>query len=335
MIPCALCQQEAAAFYCVNDDAHLCVGCDASVHAANPLLARHERRALSALACQAECASAANTSTTDADVAVVPQLFNEEEHQTVEVTAAAAGEPIFEQTKHAAEPALAPAPLTLYEDSFFAHSLSASDMLDLDSDDLELPSAGAAAAFCFDPVEDCVVPSFADALRPAGAGSDRFLTASSSGLSSTHQAPTTFFSQQPSPYLPYVSQQHQASALVPLGNSMGSSAVVAAKPRAAPKQRTPEEEAAEAARLARHRERQRKKRNFGRAVRYQSRRAYAEIRPRIKGRFVTPEEYAQYQTQASGDKAGVMFPGSYVPGTVAAPLPLEEDAVVPLPSFVV
>lgn len=29
----------------------------------------------------------------------------------------------------------------------------------------------------------------------------------------------------------------------------------------------------------------------------QSRRAYAEIRPRIKGRFVTPEEYAAYQVR--------------------------------------
>lgn len=79
-IPCVLCQHEAAAFYCVNDDAHLCGSCDASVHGANPLLARHERRPLSALACQAhECASAAPSSgpcashSTDGDAGVVPE----------------------------------------------------------------------------------------------------------------------------------------------------------------------------------------------------------------------------------------------------------------------
>lgn len=150
LIPCALCQVEAAAVYCVNDDANLCAGCDASVHAANPLLARHERRTLTALTCQAECASAAHgapaASTATTDVAVVPQFEAEVE-------------------RVAAEPAVAPAPLTLYEDSFFSRSLSASDMLDLDSDELELP--GGAAPFSFDPLVDCVVPSFADDLAPA------------------------------------------------------------------------------------------------------------------------------------------------------------------------
>lgn len=65
--------------------------------------------------------------------------------------------------------------------------------------------------------------------------------------------------------------------------------------------------------------------------RLQSRRAYAEIRPRVKGRFVTPEEYAVYQAQAAAEKAGV----PYVPASaMTPPAPVEEDAVVPMPSFV-
>ena len=38
----------------------------------------------------------------------------------------------------------------------------------------------------------------------------------------------------------------------------------------------------------------RKHRNFSKRVRYVSRKAYADVRPRIKGRFVSPEIYAAY-----------------------------------------
>ena len=137
-VRCALCDG-AALVYCVNDDAHLCAGCDASVHGANPLLARHERRPLSALACQAECASAAPAAasprpaaslSTDCDVGVVPQLA------PAPLAAALAAAPL------AAEPAHV-APLDLYEDSFLGRSLTTSDLLDLD--ELELPGRCAAA----------------------------------------------------------------------------------------------------------------------------------------------------------------------------------------------
>jgi hypothetical protein len=163
VIPCALCQIEAAAIYCVNDDAHLCASCDAATHSANPLLARHERRPLSALTCQAaECASAAHggaapSAATDVDVAVVPQLATSPESGAAPLP------------KVDPEPA---APLTLYEDSFFARSLTTSDLLDLDSDELELP--GSSAPFSFDPLVDCVVPSFEDELRPAAPVAESF-----------------------------------------------------------------------------------------------------------------------------------------------------------------
>jgi hypothetical protein len=61
----------------------------------------------------------------------------------------------------------------------------------------------------------------------------------------------------------------------------------------------PELELTRLERVARYREK-RARRNFKKTIRYQSRKAYAEIRPRIKGRFVSPEEYAAYtngQTQ--------------------------------------
>lgn len=54
---------------------------------------------------------------------------------------------------------------------------------------------------------------------------------------------------------------------------------------------------------------------------------------------MTPEEYAAYQAQQAGEKAapekGAMVPGAYAPPmTAAEPLPAEEDAVVPMPTFV-
>ena len=81
----------------------------------------------------------------------------------------------------------------------------------------------------------------------------------------------------------------------------------------------------------------------------QSRRAYAEIRPRIKGRFVTPEEYAAATgTAAPADAAvptaaaaaaalaekagGPLQLGGYAPPAAAMPAHSEEDGVVPMPA---
>ena len=389
-IPCALCQDEAAAVYCVNDDdAHLCGSCDVSVHAGNPLLARHERRQLS---CQAvECASAANTSCTDADVAVVPQLGAAAGTESAPPAAAS----FFGAAPKEAEAAavVAPAPLALYEDSFFARSLTASDLLmDMEDDELELP--GGASFASFDPLVDCVVPSF-----DATAGGSSYLDASASSGFGSSQHTTAFLP----PYMRQQQyQQQQPAALVPFGSAPAAPARLAA---AKPVPSKPVDPAAEALRVQRHREKQRKKRAFGRAVRYQvgaaalplpacqlldgcccgksacccelhtwlqqpprlfpmltpacpspppacpplpvlqSRRAYAEIRPRIKGRFVTPEEYAAATgTAAPADAAvpaaaapaekagGPLHLGGYAPPAAAMPALSEEDGVVPMPA---
>lgn len=58
-------------------------------------------------------------------------------------------------------------------------------------------------------------------------------------------------------------------------------------------------------RVQRYREK-RARRNFRKTIRYQSRKAYAEIRPRIKGRFVSPEEYAAYMAGGKVDDVAVV-----------------------------
>ena len=50
--------------------------------------------------------------------------------------------------------------------------------------------------------------------------------------------------------------------------------------------------------LCRYREK-RKRRTFEKTIRYESRKAYAEVRPRIKGRFATKEEVAAMKAEAA------------------------------------
>ncbi len=61
--------------------------------------------------------------------------------------------------------------------------------------------------------------------------------------------------------------------------------------------------------MRRYREK-RKRRTFEKTIRYQSRKAYAEVRPRIKGRFATKEEVAAM-------KATGTLPGSPAPAMLA------------------
>lgn len=69
----------------------------------------------------------------------------------------------------------------------------------------------------------------------------------------------------------------------------------------------PELELTRAERVARYREK-RARRSFKKTIRYQSRKAYAEIRPRIKGRFVSPEEYAAYTNEHQIHQAEAVVP---------------------------
>ena len=46
----------------------------------------------------------------------------------------------------------------------------------------------------------------------------------------------------------------------------------------------------------------RKRRTFEKTIRYESRKAYAEVRPRIKGRFATREEVLALKAQAAAEE---------------------------------
>ncbi|KAL4437401.1 hypothetical protein ABPG75_004540 [Micractinium tetrahymenae] len=55
--------------------------------------------------------------------------------------------------------------------------------------------------------------------------------------------------------------------------------------------------------LARYRAK-RERRRFQKTVRYECRKHYADLRPRIKGRFVSPEEFAAYKASQQAEAAG-------------------------------
>ena len=59
-------------------------------------------------------------------------------------------------------------------------------------------------------------------------------------------------------------------------------------------------------RVRRYREK-RKRRTFEKTIRYQSRKAYAEVRPRIKGRFATKEEVAAMKAAAAAGLPAPVF----------------------------
>lgn len=79
-------------------------------------------------------------------------------------------------------------------------------------------------------------------------------------------------------------------------------------------------------RVQRYREK-RKRRTFEKTIRYESRKAYAEVRPRIKGRFATREEVAAMKAEA-GVQAG--SPESALIDSPFAGAPAFEDGCVPV-----
>lgn len=317
MPSCAMCSVAAATVFCVNDDASLCTPCDAKFHA-NPLAARHERRPL-APCTHAEC-SAAGTGSESCDAGVVPQCV-----------------PALDGPSPApfADLGLLPLPVFALDDDLPADFLggplddlpSASDLLDFDFDGVvptmsaESPLAlGAEALFpaaapaaqlnpfihaapavpqlggMMVPQERPVVtvPVTAKA-APAAPAAPRARARAAASEADSYLDDEDFEMDEDS-----VDDDSDAEYVVAPRRSHASRARRDAAAASAP---SAEPELSRAERVQRYREK-RARRNFKKTIRYQSRKAYAEIRPRIKGRFVSPEEFAAYQAERVGAMGG-------------------------------
>lgn len=330
MSSCALCGRAPAAVYCVNDDASLCASCDTKFHA-NPLAARHVRRALGASTIQSgnsTVGSGCDSVGLD-DAAVVPQ-FQSPFGSPTNVNALAG--PTLLDDIFPLPPSFGgsiPDDLPAAEDLFSVPS----NFIDADGD-----------FFDFD--LECVVPSVS--VEDAG-GLPEAVIAELPGaplypeLSNPlmHSKATFFSVMDEAPRMVPLSEDQACEMRVPAKNftvvpeepadslfdeededgemedsESDAEYVVASMRRCrarAPRgtkrdavtahavTAVPEPELTRAERVARYKEK-RARRNFSKTIRYQSRKAYAEIRPRIKGRFVSPEEYAMYvKTQGEQD----------------------------------
>jgi hypothetical protein len=86
-------------------------------------------------------------------------------------------------------------------------------------------------------------------------------------------------------------------------------------------------------RVARYREK-RKRRTFEKTIRYESRKAYAEVRPRIKGRFATREEVAALRAQqAVMQTAGIVPDIKSAAASAAFERPQYPQSAVAVPTM--
>ncbi|MGM7466759.1 CCT domain-containing protein, partial [Escherichia albertii] len=292
---CEVCEQAPAAVTCKADAAHLCPTCDRDIHSANPLARRHTRVALAPffdLNDSVPGAALANVDKTSAAAAAINKLFGEEDYYSEDLDAEEAEaaswllpNPNPEPNSQNMNKSVDPAPEPKSIEYLFAED-DIDPYLDLDfSADPKTEDPTSVSA-------DCVVPE--------------------QKANHNHQAPQSFFSSMPS----YHHHHHHldtfdsAAVYKPLtlaypapqpsvSHSLSSSSVdVGVVPDAGgigndvvstvfEKQISPSIAKVgidREARVQRYREK-RKNRRFEKTIRYASRKAYAETRPRIKGRF--------------------------------------------------
>ncbi|XP_042472669.1 zinc finger protein CONSTANS-LIKE 3-like [Zingiber officinale] len=264
---CEVCEQAPAAVTCKADAAALCVACDADIHCANPLARRHDRAPLLPFLEPLKPYSA-----------VAAFLINEEEAAT---DAAAKAESFLLSSRPKQIGAVPELNYTDYllsdVDSCLGMEYAASIEAQIHQTDSVVPFLSKHAGV----IESRPPPSF---LQPdASVELDR--------------------GQSNPSYSSYItrSMSHSVSSsetgVVPDGSVSGGTAPDFANAYTRVAARTDRE-----ARVMRYREK-RKSRRFEKMIRYASRKAYAESRPRIKGRFAKRDEVET----AVGDAAAAEF----------------------------
>ncbi|CAL5059964.1 unnamed protein product [Urochloa decumbens] len=268
---CEVCERAPAAVTCRADAAALCAACDADIHDANPLARRHERVPVQPIGAAAHAAD--------------PLLFSaaagavEEEEDAVAAGMVAAGggggaDKVVDAKLDFLFADVMVDPFLGQDFARFTHADSVVPNNVPGGGALDLDFGGAA-----------VKPSYSSytvaSLGYSGSSSEVGLVPDAicgSGGSVTGGVIELDFAQSKAAYLPYsATPTHSVSSLdvgaVP-DRSDGVGRVAAAAPAGESRE----------ARLMRYREK-RKNRRFEKTIRYASRKAYAESRPRVKGRF--------------------------------------------------
>ncbi|CAL5224442.1 g7128 [Coccomyxa viridis] len=284
---CALCDSSPARIFCHNDNAALCDACDADIHLSNPLALRHDRVPLEPISAESvkESVSPAKETSLISEGesgSDCQDAFLSQEDRLGKAGAAIVTIPKAEKNV----------------DDF--------DVFDLDStffgkDILDFGGFDAAPSS----PSDGVVPSM-DIVETASsnASSEDMLLFDESPKRHKHLDGFYPSHDMVTPYLPAMPTIPSAPAqrvptLSPRSSCYDLPTLHLSGDRAMDRE----------ARVMRYREK-RKRRTFEKTIRYQSRKAYAEVRPRIKGRFATKEEVAAM-------KATGTLPGSPAPAMLA------------------
>ncbi|XP_062218357.1 zinc finger protein HD1-like [Phragmites australis] len=261
---CEVCERAPAAVTCRADAAALCAACDADIHDANPLARRHERVPVQPIG-SAPAAAADAAGMLNAVGAGNGKVDAKLDFLLADVMGPFLG------------PELARFPHT---DSVVPNDGTSGGAVELDF-------GGAAAAVTAKPFySSYTAASFGN----SGSSSEAGLVPDAicgRGGSVTGGVIELDFAQSKAAYLPYaVTPTHSVSSVDAGAVPERSDGVMAGRLP------TPATAESREARLMRYREK-RKNRRFEKTIRYASRKAYAETRPRVKGRFAKRTDDAE------------------------------------------
>lgn len=291
---CTVCMHEAATVYCVNDDAYLCGVCDATHHE-GPLAAKHERRDVKGMleACGSEALGCSAGSMED--VAVVPQyaqdtmfndIFGDNGDFDIDINF-----DLYPMSATEKVTDMSDDPFSLDKDvDCVVPSLYPNPAADYGN----VPDDGALIFNTGNEERDATVPMVnMDEIAPSMVP-PRMETFTDAGVSKYSNPAMLEYEEEEEEEDDYEDPNDTDFYVAPRRSHAtrrtrraAAATVVATTALADEPEMTREE------RVARYRAK-RARRTFQKTIRYQSRKAYAEIRPRIKGRFVSHEEYAEY-----------------------------------------
>nr|CAB3445817.1 unnamed protein product [Digitaria exilis] len=272
---CEVCERAPAAVTCRADAAALCAACDADIHDANPLARRHERVPVQPIG-SASAAAHAETLLFDA----VAGVGGEEDDAGM----IAGGAKADEKVDFLFADVMAADPFLGQDFARFTHADSVvPNNGSSGGGGVDLDFGGAAAMAVVKPsYSSYTVASLGHSGSSSEVGLVPDVMCGGRGGSVTGGVIELDFAQSKAAYLPYAAATptHSVSSLDTGAVSERSDGVrfaaATTTPAASPESRE--------ARLMRYREK-RKNRRFEKTIRYASRKAYAESRPRVKGRF--------------------------------------------------
>ncbi|KAK6158691.1 hypothetical protein DH2020_006005 [Rehmannia glutinosa] len=288
---CDSCKTTSATVFCRADSAFLCVTCDAKIHAANKLASRHGRvwvcevceQAPAAVTCKAD--AAALCATCDRDIHSANPLARRHERLPIvpfydAASAAKSSSATEEFSEEEAEAAswLLPNPNSKLDEESGSPEYKSAEYLFSDMDpylDLDLISG------------EQKPHHIATDDQQKQYSSDRVVPVQSKNEYGSGQYPGPVVDGFPTYEMDYpVSSSSLDVGIVPDQNAMADVSDSLCKNEAVP---VPVSGMDREARVLRYREK-RKNRKFEKTIRYASRKAYAETRPRIKGRFAKRSE---------------------------------------------